>query len=188
MIKIIIIFSTVENLRSGNMLSVLGVIMQLRKCCNHPNLFEPRPVISPYVAPMISPQFPRLIFSIQSQQSKDNRRVNLLIQNVVHTSMNAWTVFNEISTPASILNEPTHPQSGEESQHFPDGLKFVMDAHGGHFYRPTKCPPSESKESSATTTPMSNGVTHVCFFYLLKILSKFLKIFNLREVLHLFKI
>ena len=37
--------TTREALRSGNLLSVIGVLMQLRKVCNHPDLFEPRPVV-----------------------------------------------------------------------------------------------------------------------------------------------
>merc|ERR1719411_2537583 len=40
---------TKEILASGNLLSVINVLMQLRKCCNHPNLFEPRPTLSPFV-------------------------------------------------------------------------------------------------------------------------------------------
>jgi len=44
---------TKETLSSGNLLSVINVLMQLRKCCNHPNLFEPRPTLSPLV--MTSP-------------------------------------------------------------------------------------------------------------------------------------
>jgi len=40
---------TKETLNSGNLLSVINVLMQLRKCCNHPNLFEPRPTLSPFV-------------------------------------------------------------------------------------------------------------------------------------------
>nr|XP_026501590.1 helicase domino [Vanessa tameamea] len=38
---------TKECLASGNLLSVINVLMQLRKVCNHPDLFEPRPVASP---------------------------------------------------------------------------------------------------------------------------------------------
>lgn len=38
---------TKETLQSGNFLSVINVLMQLRKVCNHPNLFEERPVTSP---------------------------------------------------------------------------------------------------------------------------------------------
>lgn len=33
---------------SGNLLSVINVLMQLRKVCNHPNMFEVRPTISPF--------------------------------------------------------------------------------------------------------------------------------------------
>ena len=40
---------TKETLESGNLLSVINVLMQLRKVCNHPNLFEPRPTISPFI-------------------------------------------------------------------------------------------------------------------------------------------
>ncbi len=39
---------TKETLSTGNLLSVINVLMQLRKVCNHPNLFEPRPIVSPF--------------------------------------------------------------------------------------------------------------------------------------------
>ena len=39
---------TKETLASGNLLSVMNVLMQLRKVCNHPNLFEPRAIASPF--------------------------------------------------------------------------------------------------------------------------------------------
>ncbi|KAJ8680257.1 hypothetical protein QAD02_016044 [Eretmocerus hayati] len=39
---------TKETLESGNLLSVINVLMQLRKVCNHPNLFEVRPTVSPF--------------------------------------------------------------------------------------------------------------------------------------------
>lgn len=38
---------TRASLASGNLLGVINVLMQLRKVCNHPDLFEPRPVSSP---------------------------------------------------------------------------------------------------------------------------------------------
>ena len=41
--------NTKDTLKSGNLLSVINVLMQLRKVCNHPNLFEPRPTVSPFV-------------------------------------------------------------------------------------------------------------------------------------------
>ena len=45
---------TKETLNSENLLSVINILMQLRKCCNHPNLFEPRPTLSPLVVPAAS--------------------------------------------------------------------------------------------------------------------------------------
>jgi hypothetical protein len=35
--------------------------MQLRKVCNHPNLFEPRPTVVPFVADSVDFDFPRLV-------------------------------------------------------------------------------------------------------------------------------
>lgn len=40
---------TKDTLATGNFLSVINVLMQLRKVCNHPNLFEPRPTLSPFM-------------------------------------------------------------------------------------------------------------------------------------------
>lgn len=39
---------TKDTLASGNFLSVINVLMQLRKVCNHPNLFETRPITTPF--------------------------------------------------------------------------------------------------------------------------------------------
>lgn len=40
-------FRTKETLAAGHYMSVINILMQLRKVCNHPNLFDPRPVVSP---------------------------------------------------------------------------------------------------------------------------------------------
>lgn len=42
---------TRESLASGNYLSIINCLMQLRKVCNHPDLFEPRPIVTPFVQP-----------------------------------------------------------------------------------------------------------------------------------------
>lgn len=41
-------------------MSVINVLMQLRKVCNHPNLFDPRPIVSPF-------QMQGLVYSTASQ-------------------------------------------------------------------------------------------------------------------------
>ncbi|BHF71983.1 protein antigen binding [Sparganum proliferum] len=55
--------STRDTLASGQFLSVMNILMQLRKVCNHPNLFEPRPIISPFVmgSDALSLELPRLL-------------------------------------------------------------------------------------------------------------------------------
>lgn len=52
---------TKETLQSGNLLSVINVLMQLRKVCNHPNMFEVRPTISPFQMEAIVYQASHLI-------------------------------------------------------------------------------------------------------------------------------
>ena len=52
--------NTREQLASGSFLSMMGVLMQLRKVCNHPDLFETRPITTPFVCERIEQQFPRL--------------------------------------------------------------------------------------------------------------------------------
>ncbi|XP_054722596.1 helicase domino-like [Uloborus diversus] len=39
---------TKETLATGNFMSVINILMQLRKVCNHPNMFEERPTVSPF--------------------------------------------------------------------------------------------------------------------------------------------
>ncbi|VDO95310.1 unnamed protein product [Heligmosomoides polygyrus] len=60
--------STRENLKSGNMLSVLNIVMQLRKCCNHPDLFEPRDVVSPMYVEKIRYVPPGLIVDLNEKE------------------------------------------------------------------------------------------------------------------------
>lgn len=44
-----LLFRTRETLASGHFMSVINILMQLRKVCNHPNLFDPRPIHSPFI-------------------------------------------------------------------------------------------------------------------------------------------
>lgn len=39
---------TKDTLAGGNFMSVINILMQLRKVCNHPDMFDPRPIISPF--------------------------------------------------------------------------------------------------------------------------------------------
>jgi len=52
--------STKATLSSGNVLSILNCLMQLRKVCCHPDLFETRPIVSPFLMEPIRFHFPAL--------------------------------------------------------------------------------------------------------------------------------
>nr|XP_023016779.1 helicase domino isoform X2 [Leptinotarsa decemlineata] len=74
--------NTRETLATGNLLSVINVLMQLRKVCNHPNLFEVRPTISPFQCDNISLHIPSIVFSaLDYDPSKhvDLNALNLLL-------------------------------------------------------------------------------------------------------------
>ncbi|XP_069739174.1 helicase SRCAP-like, partial [Phaenicophaeus curvirostris] len=53
--------STKATLASGHFMSVINVLMQLRKVCNHPDLFEPRPVHSPFITEGLTLLAPALV-------------------------------------------------------------------------------------------------------------------------------
>ena len=43
---------------------MMGVLMQLRKVCNHPDLFETRPITTPFICESLSLPLPRLVSSM----------------------------------------------------------------------------------------------------------------------------
>ncbi|XP_063789100.1 helicase SRCAP [Pseudophryne corroboree] len=53
--------ATRETLASGHFMSVINILMQLRKVCNHPNLFDPRPIHSPFITSTICYTVPSLV-------------------------------------------------------------------------------------------------------------------------------
>jgi helicase SWR1 len=56
--------STRQALRKGgNFMGMMNVLMQLRKVCNHPDLFEPRSVVTPFVVEPITIQVPHFVHS-----------------------------------------------------------------------------------------------------------------------------
>ena len=53
--------STKETLSSVNFLSILNCLMQLRKVCCHPDLFEVRPIVSPFLMEPLTLPVPSLV-------------------------------------------------------------------------------------------------------------------------------
>ena len=55
--------STQKVLGSGNLMGIMNCLMQLRKVCNHPDLFESRPIVSAFDMDYIELQVPSLVVS-----------------------------------------------------------------------------------------------------------------------------
>ncbi|KAI6645978.1 SWR1 complex protein, SNF2 family DNA-dependent ATPase [Oopsacas minuta] len=53
---------TRDRIKTGGAINLLNILMQLRKVCNHPDLFEPRPAISPLSTDPLTILLPFLLF------------------------------------------------------------------------------------------------------------------------------
>ncbi|KAL7565038.1 hypothetical protein ACA910_020749 [Epithemia clementina (nom. ined.)] len=50
--------------KGGNFLGMMNVLMQLRKVCNHPDLFEPRSIITPFLLDPVTISLPDCLFNL----------------------------------------------------------------------------------------------------------------------------
>lgn len=53
--------ATKDTLSGGNFMSVINILMQLRKVCNHPDMFDPRPIVSPFETASLSLEVPSAV-------------------------------------------------------------------------------------------------------------------------------
>lgn len=88
---------TKETLASGNFLSVINVLMQLRKVCNHPNLFETRPITSPFAMDGLMLETASLIRTPLTYDPLSHISLDYLNLNLLQTSLNMTaTSYNRI--------------------------------------------------------------------------------------------
>ena len=59
--------STRDTLAEGRYMSVINILMQLRKVCNHPDLFDPRPIVSSFVSDPIHYHVPSIVFNLNDE-------------------------------------------------------------------------------------------------------------------------
>lgn len=100
---------TKETLASGNLLSVINVLMQLRKVCNHPNLFEVRPTVSPFRMDQIDLKVPAMLYNIVEYDPL--RHIDLVALNLVlvqledHLSAFVAYRMKQLMTPKKLIEE-----------------------------------------------------------------------------------
>ena len=148
---------TKETLSSGNLLSVINVLMQLRKCCNHPNLFEPRPTLSPYVMPAVKFKLPRLVFDCTEydvMKEVDLRSTSLLM---------AWHELH--SDPYTLFRANTLKCSSRQMLHPPSVRTRLMCPTDKIRMEVTSQNPPLSKEAVEYRSPVlhlqQTGIGHV---------------------------
>lgn len=100
---------TKETLASGNLLSVINVLMQLRKVCNHPNLFEVRPTVSPFRMDQIDMKLPAIFYNIVDYdplRDIDLVALNLILINL-EDCLSAFVAFRmkQLITPKKLIEE-----------------------------------------------------------------------------------
>lgn len=85
---------TKETLASGNFLSIINCLMQLRKVCNHPDLFEVRPIVTSLAIPKaVVNTFTELNSVVQRLLEDKKPRVNLSVLNMDLTSHDDMNYF-----------------------------------------------------------------------------------------------
>ncbi|KAK9068504.1 hypothetical protein SSX86_012618 [Deinandra increscens subsp. villosa] len=108
---------TQATLASSNFFGMISVIMQLRKVCNHPDLFEGRPIISSFDMKGIETQFCSLVCSVLNPHQFSN--VDLCGLGFVFTHlvfhMTSWEsdVVQAIETPSSLIKKRVEETGSE---------------------------------------------------------------------------
>ena len=119
--------STRERLASGNFLSIVNVLMQLRKVCNHPDLFEPRPIVSPFDTMAIVSWIPSLAGKATSMHPGMNT-LDLRLLNLVLPAMEEMTRWQALRT-AQLEHAVTPDDGGPPGAIPPGGPSAEVGSH-----------------------------------------------------------
>ncbi len=102
--------STKETLAEGRYMSVINILMQLRKVCNHPDLFDPRPIVSPFVCEPVRYQVPSVVFNLNDQCFAERLNDMLFYQPGLADQEFLYSAFSchrakKLQTPRKLIEE-----------------------------------------------------------------------------------
>jgi len=148
---------TRETLTSGHFMSVINILMQLRKVCNHPNLFDPRPIVSPFKMEGIVYQTASLATKVLEHDPFKDIDIYSLYPNLaeMETDLPAFVAqrVKQIKASGKLIEEVD--QFEEEPQRLPTGqLKNVRGAAAA-FMQSGKVSSSLVVPSGSQSTPAS---------------------------------
>jgi E1A-binding protein p400 len=78
--------------KKGNFLGMMNVLMQLRKVCNHPDLFDPRSILTPLFTDSIQLRVPG--FSVNALETSPYKRVSASIIHSLWSKSSGIPYFN----------------------------------------------------------------------------------------------
>ncbi|CAB4065314.1 Helicase ssl-1,Helicase swr-1,E1A-binding protein p400,Helicase SRCAP,Probable ATP-dependent helicase PF08_0048,Helicase domino,Protein PHOTOPERIOD-INDEPENDENT EARLY FLOWERING 1,Helicase SWR1,Helicase swr1 [Lepeophtheirus salmonis] len=102
---------TKETLETGNFLSVINILMQLRKVCNHPNLFEPRPTVSPFVDFVVQLDIPKLALRDRIRNLAVDFAYHPILLTPHEFTSSAYSSFRANQLKINKLQYPVHTAS-----------------------------------------------------------------------------
>lgn len=76
-------FSAQEALKTGHFVSVLQVLMQLQRVCNHPELVAPRENLSSFFCPSLQYSVPSLVLTALQEEKEKVYRVCCFLSEIV---------------------------------------------------------------------------------------------------------
>ena len=105
--------------------NLMNLVMQFRKVCNHPELFERRDVRSPFSLPPLEYNMPRLVY--------DELRIHKMIPSKKHLLYNRFSIFKAENVHRRMLPTDDKPET--------DGLSFLrfMNLSAGDVEKLTLC-------------------------------------------------
>ncbi|XP_039253757.2 helicase domino-like [Styela clava] len=102
--------STKDTLDSGHFMSVINILMQLRKVCNHPNLFEPRSIVSPFTFDRIvfyAPSLATKVFEKSPFETLNLEDYHLHLPSLTNIHQYNAERMRELKTPRKLIEELT---------------------------------------------------------------------------------
>eukprot|EP00178_Gracilaria_changii_P009415 TRINITY_DN275_c0_g1_i1.p1 TRINITY_DN275_c0_g1~~TRINITY_DN275_c0_g1_i1.p1 ORF type:complete len:2497 (+),score=320.07 TRINITY_DN275_c0_g1_i1:4775-12265(+) len=125
---------TRETLQSGDFFGVMNVLMQLRKVCNHPDLFEGRPIQSPYSCSAVFYPVPTIVARAIDPDARYDVTLRLLGLDFQYGETNSAGKWYEDEITRISAVKAMRGGLGEEEnlESISDNPAFVPSGPGGH--------------------------------------------------------
>ncbi|XP_061196592.1 helicase domino-like [Saccostrea echinata] len=160
---------TKETLASGHFMSVINILMQLRKVCNHPSLFDPRPIVSPFKTEGIDYFVPSLVLNCLNYDPFKDIDLHSLYPSLADMELNlpAFVAHRvkKLQTPRVLIEEidsqeepPSRPPTGKLKPVIFKGIAPVQPTGRASPTTSEKSTPASPAVQSAMKTETVNGI------------------------------